>query len=106
MKILIYNIKKSMNLQKNEGEIITPLKKEKCMSEIEKSEDAILRIPKLSEIMPPYELEIMPKNIALAMAYVPFQMWSDDMYELEKALEKGTLFPELDKPFLAGRVRK
>ena len=37
----------------------------------------------------------------LAMAYVPWQHLHT-VYEPEYALERGTLFPELDKPFLAG----
>ena len=41
-------------------------------------------------------------NLALAMAYVPMQCLKN-AYSLEKALFSGTLFPELDKPFLAGK---
>lgn len=61
---------------------------------------------------PSYRQE-MPKNcgcdcdhkndplnkMALAMAYVPWQHW-DCPYEAEKALCRGTIFEELDKPFL------
>lgn len=36
----------------------------------------------------------------VAMAYVPWQHFKTT-YELDKALETGTIFPELDKPFLA-----
>lgn len=36
---------------------------------------------------------------ALAMAYVPWQYFTT-VYEPDKALEIGTIFPELDKPFL------
>ena len=43
----------------------------------------------------------LPLNPALAMAYVPFQQ-ANELYEPEKGLSRGTLFPELDKPF-AGR---
>lgn len=35
----------------------------------------------------------------VAMAYVPWQYFHT-VYEPEKALEIGTIFPELDKPFL------
>ncbi|MED9996325.1 MAG: spore coat associated protein CotJA [Paludibacteraceae bacterium] len=38
----------------------------------------------------------------LAMAYVPWQEWRD-LYAEELALQKGTLFAELDKPFLGGK---
>lgn len=40
-----------------------------------------------------------PAHMPVAMAYVPWQNWKD-IYEPCKALESGTLFPELDKPFL------
>ncbi len=35
------------------------------------------------------------------MAYVPWQYFTT-VYDTDKALEVGTIFPELDKPFLAG----
>ena len=38
-------------------------------------------------------------EFALAMAYVPWQYFTS-VYEPDKALEIGTIFPELDKPFL------
>lgn len=40
-----------------------------------------------------------------AMAYVPWQDFGN-LYELEKAFEIGTIFPELDKPFIGRRCRK
>lgn len=42
-----------------------------------------------------------PKDTVVAMAYVPWQELQD-VYEPEKALFRGTIFPELDKPFTAG----
>ena len=38
-------------------------------------------------------------ELPLAMAYVPMQKYGMT-YEADNALEKGTLFPDLDKPFL------
>jgi len=38
----------------------------------------------------------------LAMAYVPWQDWRQ-LYEPHKALQRGTLFEELDKPFKGRR---
>lgn len=38
----------------------------------------------------------------VGMAYVPWQNFST-VYEPDHALEAGTIFPELDKPFLAVR---
>lgn len=40
------------------------------------------------------------EEYALAMAYVPWQYYTNT-YEPDQALEIGTIFPELDKPFLA-----
>jgi len=53
---------------------------------------------------------IMPRDVwndkALAMAYVPWQTWRD-IYDVEKALQRGTIFCELDKPFLGkGGMRR
>lgn len=45
-----------------------------------------------------------PVNTSLAMAYVPFQQ-SGEIYECERALSRGTVFPCLDKPFLKGCCR-
>lgn len=42
------------------------------------------------------------RSFALAMAYVPWQQWNQT-YELKKAMCAGTIFPELDKPFLGKR---
>ncbi|UMZ01938.1 spore coat associated protein CotJA [Roseburia rectibacter] len=36
------------------------------------------------------------------MAYVPWQQFSS-VYEPDRALSAGTIFPELDKPFLAAK---
>ena len=48
----------------------------------------------------------MPLNLPIAMAYVPMQK-SPIMYEnLEDAFKKGTIFPELDKPFFGKRGKK
>lgn len=45
-----------------------------------------------------------PENPALAIAYVRWQEIGN-VYEPEKALVQGTLFPELDKPFYGRRAR-
>lgn len=42
-----------------------------------------------------------PKDTTVTMAYVPYQEDSET-YALETALEAGTAFPCLDKPFLGG----
>jgi len=40
----------------------------------------------------------------IAMAYVPWQRWQQ-VYPVEKAMNRGTIFPDLDKPFSMGRCR-
>lgn len=40
----------------------------------------------------------------LAMAYVPWQSWTKT-YEPEIAWNQGTIFPDLDLPFLGGGAR-
>ena len=37
-------------------------------------------------------------GMTIAMAYVPWQEWRD-LYTCEQALQRGTVFAELDKPF-------
>lgn len=39
-----------------------------------------------------------------AMCYVPWQKW-EDIYCKEEALEKGTIFAQLDKPFLGRPIK-
>lgn len=42
----------------------------------------------------------------LAMGYVPYQVWNAT-YDTCRALQAGTIFPCLDKPFCGrGRMRK
>ena len=40
-------------------------------------------------------------KMAPGMSYVPWQKW-EDIYCMEKALERGTIFEQLDKPFMGG----
>lgn len=45
-------------------------------------------------------------SMPLAMAYVPVQKWRN-LYDCDVALSRGTMFSELDLPFLGGQgVRK
>ncbi len=41
------------------------------------------------------------QNQVLAMAYIPMQEMAS-VYEPETGWHRGTIFPELDKPFMAG----
>lgn len=42
-----------------------------------------------------------PAKTPIGMAYVPFQQW-EDVYEIDEAFPNGTLFPELNFPFMRG----
>ncbi len=44
----------------------------------------------------------LPRDPQVTMAYVPYQNMNHT-YLPEEALDRGTLFPELDKPFLGER---
>ncbi|MBO5373297.1 MAG: spore coat associated protein CotJA [Lachnospiraceae bacterium] len=46
--------------------------------------------------------EASMENFPLAMAYVPIQKFST-VYEVHEALKYGTIFPELNKPFLGSK---
>ena len=46
----------------------------------------------------------LPSVVVEAMAYVPFQQYKT-VYSEDKGFERGTIFPELDKPFLGTRWR-
>jgi len=43
-------------------------------------------------------------SLPLASAYIPYQQWKTT-YTLEGALQRGTIFPELDLPFEGGMRR-
>lgn len=46
----------------------------------------------------------LPENTVTTMAYVPFQK-DKEMFEVEIALSKGTLFVDLYKPFCRGALK-
>ena len=53
------------------------------------------------------EMSLFPQNISLAMAYVPYQNWQN-IYDIDDGFKAGTIFADLDKPFLGygkGRQR-
>lgn len=49
-------------------------------------------------------LSALPNDTAVTMAYVPFQT-DLSLYEASEALNAGTLFKCLNKPFLRGALR-
>ena len=40
-------------------------------------------------------------DMVLAMAYIPVQQF-DTLFEIEEGFARGTIYPELDKPFVGG----
>ncbi|MDE5753664.1 MAG: spore coat associated protein CotJA [Oscillospiraceae bacterium] len=44
-------------------------------------------------------MTVFPDVTPPGMAYVPYQLWSSDVYDSEKGLQQGTMFPVLDLPF-------
>lgn len=58
-------------------------------------------------MMPPLCTNVREDRMSgmpIAMAYVPWQRWKQT-YSLEQGLNRGTIFPELDLPFVMGRCR-
>ena len=53
-----------------------------------------------SPMMRPVNFDRFP----IGMAYVPMQSWQQQ-YSLEQGFRRGTIFPELDLPFMMGRCR-
>ena len=47
-----------------------------------------------------YKYGLLPKNGSLAAAYVPIQSSASPAYDSGEALNRGTLFPGLDLPFM------
>lgn len=44
----------------------------------------------------------LPSDLSYAMGYVPFQI-NPSMYSAEEGFERGTIFPDLFKPFTGKR---
>ncbi len=53
--------------------------------------------------MTEYGLSPLPKNTVETMAYVPFQQFNSKLYSPAQALEAGTAYPILDKPFYGSK---
>lgn len=46
----------------------------------------------------------LPEETPIGMAYVPYQQW-DTTFSAEEGFPKGTIFPQLYKPFCPGGER-
>ena len=53
----------------------------------------------------PLPMTKFPKEMPYAMAYVPFQQWQKP-YDSDAALQRGTIFPCLDKTFIGEEAVK
>lgn len=49
-------------------------------------------------VSPEFKIPVMPEEFMLATAYVPYQVMCK-IYEPMKGLMKGTIFPELYRPY-------
>lgn len=45
------------------------------------------------------------EHMPVGMAYVPWQHWTE-IYDIEKGFRAGTIFPELNKPYMGRRCYK
>lgn len=52
--------------------------------------------------MPEQNESTFPAQVSLAMMYVPFQRF-ENLYEPDNALERGTLYKDLDLPFYGSK---
>ena len=53
--------------------------------------------------MPEYNFRDKTMDFPIAMAYVPWQHFDKIYEDLEMGYQIGTIFPELNKPFVGGR---
>lgn len=57
----------------------------------------------LETIMSDYGISPLPSDTKEAMAYIPFQQHNSKLYSPMQALEAGTVYPTLDKPFYGNK---
>ncbi len=53
--------------------------------------------------MKDYGISPIPETVAEAMAYIPYQQQNSKTYTPAQALESGTVYPVLDKPFYGSK---
>lgn len=49
-------------------------------------------------------MPVLPPEMVLAMAYMPLQIFKET-YDIHEGFNAGTIFPELNKPFMPGESR-
>lgn len=57
----------------------------------------------IETIMQSYGISPMPDKMSEAMAYIPFQQYNSKLYSPAQALESGTAYPILNKPFFGSK---
>lgn len=57
--------------------------------------------PGIESVNEYFGISPLPKNPVTTMAYVPFQT-NTTMYDIETGFKNGTIFTDLNKPFLGG----
>lgn len=50
-------------------------------------------------------IPVLPDKMVLAMSYMPMQIFGD-IYDVTEGFCAGTIYPELNKPFLAGGSKR
>ena len=53
--------------------------------------------------MKDYGIAPLPEKTVAAMAYIPYQQQNSKTYAPAQALESGTVYPVLDKPFYGSK---
>lgn len=54
-----------------------------------------------------YGISRLPEDTVVAMAYIPYQTSRNlEVYSPEQGICAGTMFPELDKPFMPCKCRR
>ncbi len=57
----------------------------------------------VESVMESYGITPLPNNAVEAMAYIPFQQYNSKLYSPSQALESGTAYPVLNKPFFGSK---
>ncbi len=57
----------------------------------------------VESVMESYGISAIPDKLSETMAYVPFQQYNSKTYSPAQALESGTVYPVLNKPFFGSK---
>jgi len=65
---------------------------------------ALTKIMRADTMQDTDKINKLPVNPVVAMAYVPLQFYQKE-YDINEGFDNGTIFPELNKPFMPGDMR-